>query len=135
MRTMAIAPDKSGFIATPQGSALGVAHASPWSKVGARPRARGYEVEVAWTVGPMDYMYLRAFHRLTASGSLPFLVDLPAGSAAPGEHVARFVPGSFRLSGISGETHTVTAVLEAHPTAADDPDADAALIAALLSEA
>jgi hypothetical protein len=87
-------------------------------------------VGVEWQTTVEGYAYLGAFYRSRiADGSEPFLIDLPVASAFPVEQEARFMPGSFTLSGVSGALHVCNASLEVVTPVRDDA-ADNALIAA-----
>lgn len=87
-------------------------------------------VSVEWQTTFEGFGYLAAFYRtLITYGSDPFLIDLPLANAYPAEQEARFLPGSFALTSISGVLHVCNASLEV-VTPARDAVADAALIAA-----
>jgi hypothetical protein len=87
-------------------------------------------VKASWMLNRAEFAYLGAFYRqLIDHGSAPFLIDLLAGQAVPIECEAKFVPGSFSLNGVSGETHSCDASLEV-VAPARDAGADAALVSA-----
>lgn len=77
-------------------------------------------VDVQWRVGPALLRYLQAFFwTKTAEGSLPFRVNLLLDSPLVAPYKAYLVPGSFRLVGVKGMTHTVQARIEAVPMTID----------------
>lgn len=85
-----------------------------------------YKVDVQWTVGDADFVYLNTFYRVV-EGVNPFLMDLILDAAVLTEHECRFIPGTFRLTSIKGEQYTVRAQLEVRPAIADD-EFDAGLV-------
>lgn len=71
---------------------------------------------VQWILTPEEYLYLRAFyHAGTASGSLPFLIDLRFDESDLSEMTAYFVPGSLQLSAADTNQVTISATLEIQP--------------------
>lgn len=73
-------------------------------------------VDVSWVLDREGFMYSRAFYRgVTASGSLPFLIDLILDDFELTEHKAYFVPGSMKTTGQKGLTYWVSAQLEVYP--------------------
>jgi hypothetical protein len=86
-------------------------------------------VSCQWTVPLATYQYLRAFFRAgSASATAPFLVDLILDDPLPVELTARFVPGTFGLSGVKGLSRVVQARLEVVPPP-PQPDVDDAVLA------
>jgi len=77
-------------------------------------------VNVQWTCDLVEYDYLRTFYRTTQDGSEPFLMDLLTNAANLTLHVCRFIPNTFKLSGVKGVQHRVTAQLEVIPQVPDD---------------
>lgn len=70
-------------------------------------------VNCSWTVGPDNYEYLRRFYLVNVkNGNEPFLIDLILDSAIPTQYVARFIPGTWGLTGQQGHTYTVGCQLE-----------------------
>lgn len=83
------------------------------------------KVMVAWTVGPDEYKYIRSFYRgITASGSLPFEIDLLLDEPELTPHKAYFRPGSLSLNGQKGYTYYVSAELEVYPAPVSPNAAD-----------
>lgn len=80
-------------------------------------------VTVSWTIGINDARYLQAFYRTaTANASLPFLIDLVLDNPDLSEYQAKFVPGTFKLNGVSGLTTSYSANLEVKPHVPDVDD-------------
>lgn len=87
-------------------------------------------VDVTFSLDRDEYLYLGAFYRRRSiNGSRPFLMDLVLDAALPTEQVVQFMPGSPKLSNVSGERHIVSATLEV-ATPARNKAADLALVAA-----
>lgn len=73
------------------------------------------QVGVTWELNPIDYGRLYAAYRnLTASGSVPFLIDLVLDGTLQ-EHECHFMPGSFGLRSMEGFSYTCGATLEVTP--------------------
>jgi hypothetical protein len=71
-----------------------------------------HTVTCSWLLDATAYNTLLTFYNTTvAKGSLPFLIDLIIDTASLVEYTAMFVPKSFSLSGQSGATYNVAAVL------------------------
>lgn len=86
-------------------------------------------VTVTWKAEGAEYDYLAAFYAtVVAEGSRFFRIDLVIDTIEPVEHEAAFIPDSWSISGIRGNTITVTAQLEARPKIRDY-DADSLLLA------
>lgn len=84
----------------------------------ARPGTPGSpgRVSVRWTTDRAGYLALLSFFRVTTiAGALPFLIDLIVDEPYLVEAEARFVPGTFVLSGKSGHRYEVGATLEVVP--------------------
>lgn len=72
-------------------------------------------VGVQWITDREGYDYLMAFYRtITKRGALPFTIDLIINDSELFEHTVHIVPGSFKLTGQKGLSHTVAATLEVH---------------------
>ena len=107
-----ILPDKARYRARPRGRAI----TSRYDGSQGRYR-RDYdgpaEVAVQWSANAAQYGELVGLYRDTLrNGSLPFTMDLVVEDGTPETQTVRFVPGSFRLSGIAGNQYTLTANLE-----------------------
>ena len=132
--TLSLIPDKTGYSATPAPGTVVVILDSPAARYREQRPGSPHRVTVQWALNPNDYAYLRLFYRrITEGGSLPFYVTLAVESHETSQHLARFVPGSLRLTGLRGLEHTCTAELEAVPLAhgAAEIAYDEALIALL----
>lgn len=91
------------------------------------------DVTCSWTVGPDNYEYLRRFYLVNIkNGNEPFLIDLILDSPMPTQYTARFIPGSWGLTGQQGHTYTVGCQLEIEAIE-HDYDYDEAIIM-LISE-
>lgn len=70
-------------------------------------------VDVQWTTNPAGYLYLRGFYRDWVTNSKDgFPIDLFKDNVALEEFTAQFVPGTMRLSSVSGHRCVVNAQLE-----------------------
>lgn len=79
-------------------------------------------VNVSWRCTPAQYEHMRLRARQnSARGGPPFLLPLVLNDPTPAEYKAKFVPGSFKLSGQDGITFDVTAQMWAMPTSLDVP--------------
>lgn len=126
---LSLAPDQAGYSVEDGEEVLSVRLDGGLSRYRRDVVGAASSVRVQWTVGPTEYAYLRAFYRTTTGrGTEAFLVDLILDSATLTRHTAYFVPGSMKLTGVSGLTYTVQAMLEVKPLA-PDADYDAALVA------
>jgi hypothetical protein len=86
-------------------------------------------VSVQWVCNPVQAQYLLAFIRsATATGPLPFLVDLILDDPMPAEYQAQLLPGTFGLGGTQGLSYTYRAQLEVVPMP-PNPDADQSYLA------
>jgi hypothetical protein len=97
-----------------------------------------FQANVAWLCSFDDSQYLYAVYRTTTvRGTEAVLVNLaldaPPGGALIKAYVAHFIPGSFRIEEKDGTNYLITAVLEVTPSA-DDPDGDAAVVAAFVPD-
>lgn len=71
------------------------------------------DVTCSWTVGQDNYEYLRMFYLVNIkNGNEPFLIDLILDSPTPTQYTARFIPGTWGLTGQRGHTYTVGCQLE-----------------------
>lgn len=80
-------------------------------------------VTVQWSLNPDDYKYIRAFYNTaTASGSVPFLIDLLLDFPELTQHQAYFIPGTMKLQSQAGLQYVVVAQLEVKPIPANEED-------------
>jgi hypothetical protein len=85
-------------------------------------------VSVSWSLPSEEADYLLSFRRAATNyESEPFLIDLCIDSADLKEYEAKFIPGTFRLTGYRGNERSYSAELEVKPTSSD-ADYDAALV-------
>lgn len=73
------------------------------------------EIEVQWTLNPTEYQYLRAFYNYLNKGADAFIIDLLYETATMREYIAQFKPGTWKLSGVKGQTFTIRSTLEVMP--------------------
>lgn len=86
-------------------------------------------VNVTWALDPGEYHYIQAFYRAVGRGATPFLVDLILEGQELDEYTVNFLPGTFRLAGVSGLRYQVSASLEVRPSEGiDDEDYNTALV-------
>lgn len=111
-----IPPDQRGF-------SIGLAEGSVSTQVaGGRNRYRrdflgsSSLAQVSWTVGNNERDFIVGFlEDVTASGSIPFEIDLYVAAAAGvplQRYAVNLVPGSFSERSTSGLSHVLTATLE-----------------------
>ncbi|RTL04406.1 hypothetical protein EKK58_10560 [Candidatus Dependentiae bacterium] len=79
-------------------------------------------VSVKWTVlSKLEYEYIRAFYRTPAkTGANEFLIDLLMDDTGMTEHIAKFVPGSFKTDEVDANTYGISAQLEVKPLDEDE---------------
>lgn len=86
-------------------------------------------VNVMWNAPPQMFDYLQAFYRTAISqASDPFLIDLVLDGFSLTQYEARFIPGSFRITGVAGLETSVTAQLEVRPQPVNDVVDDGLLL-------
>lgn len=96
----------------------------------ARKKNNAREFGVRWVLTDGEYQYLRAFYRTeTVFGSLSFTAKIIFNDDVAQTLTCRFIPGTLKLSSVSGPTMVVTARLEAEMPV-PDPTSDDAIIAA-----
>ena len=75
-------------------------------------------VTARWSLSREKWFYLRSLYRsVTASGSLPFLIDLILDDVVVTEHTAYFVPGTMRTDNKTGPIYVASCELEVVPLA------------------
>lgn len=125
-----LAPESTRFSAACGSAILRAAVAGGRSRGRLDQLGAPFTVNCQWQCTVGEFAYLGAFYRsLINHGSEPFLIDLPIGYAMPAEQEAKFLPGSFNLSSISGATHFCSASLEVKAPVRNAVE-DAALVAA-----
>jgi hypothetical protein len=112
MAQFLIRPNKSGYSHQQASEALTA------DVEGGMPRVRRdvvgavFLVNVSWVFDAEQYDYACAFKRTaTDHQSLPFDIELILDSAAVAVYEAKFVPGSWQLTGQSGLAYMVSAQL------------------------
>jgi hypothetical protein len=121
MRKLLLTPNQSGYVAEDGVEALSAALDGGPSRtrrdfVGAVAR-----VNCTWNLPPTEYQYMKAFLRTaTAQASTPFYIDLILDEPELLEYTAKFIPGTFRLTGVRGLTTSVSAQLEVRPRPVDE---------------
>lgn len=69
-------------------------------------------VSCQWILDGSQYDYLQSFYRLHSSGSMPFMANLIVGHAELKAYECRFMPNSFKLTGVKGLAYFCSATLE-----------------------
>lgn len=127
MYKLTLAPDQSGYAAA-EGAKQVYNRLDGGSGRTRRDYLNGvYKVDVQWTATEDDYLYLQTFHRVTMEGSEPFLMDLLLTDYQLKEYECRFIPGTWRLTTVKGQSYIVKAQLEVNPGVNDD-DLDAGIV-------
>jgi hypothetical protein len=128
---LTLAPDQSGYTAgTAENEILSVKLDGGFSRYRRDQLRSTFNVDVQWTVGPVQYAYLRAFYRTAVNQAEEvFEIDLQADDPVMRTYEAHFVPGSFKLSAVTGNQYTVGASLEVKPITMES-DVDEAFILA-----
>lgn len=84
-------------------------------------------VEVQWALEGTDYDAFMLFVKDDLQqGSLPFTIDLLLDQAEMTNHSAQIIPGTLRVTSVTGYIVVVSASLEAYPV--DDDDTDEAIV-------
>lgn len=120
MRKLLVAPSQAGYAAQPGNTVVSIA--LPGGKSRNRRDFIGAvaQVSAVWNLPPLEYDYLAAFYRsVTEESLLTFEIDLILDSWKPQTYQARFVPGTFALTGTSGMKTTASAQLEVIPLPVD----------------
>lgn len=80
------------------------------------------KVTVRWLFTQAQFGYFRAFYKgTTASGALPFLLDLIVDEGATlTEHTCNFVPRKVKTAKVKGFSYQVSAELEVRPIVYSD---------------
>lgn len=132
MAKLLLCPLRAGYAAQQRPGALQVELDGGASRFRLDILYGSFLVEVAWSCNEEQYDYLCAFHRTaTASGSLPFDIDLKIDSSQMLEYQAHFVPGTFRTPVFGGGRYRVESVLEVvKPYDPSEAASDEALISA-----
>lgn len=81
-------------------------------------------VSCQWILDSSQYDYLQSFYRLHSSGSMPFMVNLIVDHAELKPYECRFVPNSFKLTGVKGLAYFCAATLECTPIEDTDTGLD-----------
>lgn len=78
-------------------------------------------ISVTWMCTPTELEYLTTFYRVTSEGTTPFTMDLLVNAPELTRHVCRFVPKTFKVSGVRGkDLFKVQAQVEAELLAYDE---------------
>lgn len=81
-------------------------------------------VSCQWILDGNQYNYLQSFYRLQSSGSMPFMANLIIGHAELKPYECRFMPNSFKLTGVKGLAYFCSATLECTPIEDSDTGLD-----------
>lgn len=121
MFKLSLAPDQASYTVDEDGTTIATrlkGGASRYRKDILRGPVR---VNLQWTCGIEDYIYLTTFYRVMEQGSLPFLMDLLVQDNYLTEHECRVVPKSWATTKVTGISYIVKAVLEVVPRVGDPP--------------
>lgn len=93
-------------------------------------------VSCQWVLDGNQYNYLQSFYRFHSSGSMPFMANLIVGHAELKSYECRFMPNSFKLTGVKGLAYFCSATLECTPIEDIDTglDSDIVFLAEMLGE-
>jgi hypothetical protein len=105
-----LAPESTRYSASPGGAVERRAVGGGLSRVRRDQLGAPFTVEVGWLADENEADYLLAFQRHV--GADEFQIDLIIEGPVPTEHTARFLPGSLPISGVSGKSHPLRAMLE-----------------------
>lgn len=72
-------------------------------------------VSCQWILDGSQYDYLQSFYRSHSSGSLPFKANLIIEHADLKSYECRFMPNTFKLTGVKGLAYFCSATLECIP--------------------
>lgn len=130
---LALSPDQANYTSAPNSANPGVVSTQldgGASRFRADQLGTSLVYTIQWTCNKKNYNYLMAFWRTAVNfGADPFTIDLILDSGDLQTYEAHFVPGTFGLTGQSGETYIVAASIEVLPEASY-ASGDAAILAA-----
>lgn len=72
-------------------------------------------VEAQYTLTPAEYQYFRAFYNFLNKGATSFLCDLIIETPGLRTYVARFKPGTWKLSSVKGISYKVKVTMNVSP--------------------
>lgn len=110
-------PDQSSYSVGYGNDILAVRNDSPGSAVKRNQVNNSPTLDAVWICEEDDYNYLVKCHRASVTrGGERFRIDLMLDDSTKlVEYYAKFVPGTFKLTGIAGATYYVSAQLEIEP--------------------
>lgn len=120
MRKLNFAPDQQGYQVQDSSAHVQTKLGGGMSRIRKDYLNAPVLVDLQWTCDPQEYNYLQTFWRIQQDGTEPFLMDLIIHSNEILEHECKFVPDTFRFTGITGERFVVKAKLEVVPPIPDD---------------
>lgn len=85
-------------------------------------------VSCQWILDGNQYNYLQSFYRSLSSGSMPFMANLIIEHAELKPYECRFMPNSFKLTGVKGLAYFCSATLECIPLEDINTDLDADIV-------
>lgn len=116
MRKLLVTPSKSGYAVGVGNEARSVALDGGPSRTRRDFIGAVSLVDCSWNLPPDAFTYFQAFYRTaTEMATEPFLIDLVLDEFSLLEYQSRFVPGSMRITGVSGMETSVAAQLETRP--------------------
>ncbi len=130
MDKLVLPPEQSGYSAAPGVEAVYTELDGGLGRYRQDILGAAARVTASWLLNPTDYRYMVAFYHSKRGGALPFLIDLVLDSNALTEYTAHFVPGTWKVTGVEGQSYRVAADLEVTPTIAVDYTAEQAIVTA-----
>lgn len=121
MKTLALAPDQDGYVVEWAETAVGVKLEGGAMRLRRAVLNAPVKISVTWTCDSQEFEYLKTFYRVTNEGTEPFIMSLIVASPELTQHVCRFVPKTFKTSGVRGKNlFKVQAQLEVETLYGDD---------------
>lgn len=85
-------------------------------------------VSCQWILDGDQYNYLQSFYRSHSSGAMPFMANLIVEHAELKPYECRFMPNSFKLTGVKGLAYFCSATLECTPIEDINTELDADIV-------
>lgn len=116
LQKLELLPESSSYSATPNESVVSVQLEGGVSRTRLDLVNVATVVECQWILDRNEYLYLSVFfNSIVEKGSKPFLIDLILDKHYSEERIAKFVPGTFRMSAPVGLSFQCEATLEVAP--------------------
>lgn len=117
LRRLNLTPDVQGYQITEPGGHVYNKLSGGASRIRRDFDNAPVEIDVQWTCDEQEYNYITTFHRVTSND--PFNMLLLVHSPEFTDHEVRFVPKSFKTTGVQGQRYIVRAKLEVVPLTPD----------------